>query len=41
MFIIYFCDDCKEEEIDVGVIPMKKCPKCGVLMFANEWDMEE
>ncbi|USK72625.1 hypothetical protein [Peribacillus asahii] len=36
MFVEYVCEDCKVKELDVEIIPKKKCPKCGFYFNVNE-----
>lgn len=41
MFIEYYCEECDVKELETQIIPMKKCPECEGLMFANEWDFDQ
>lgn len=34
--IEYTCKDCDISELDIKIIPKKKCPKCNLLMDAEE-----
>lgn len=36
--IYYTCDDCVIVELEIEVIPKKKCPKCGKYMDNIEED---
>lgn len=36
MLIDYVCDDCAHSEMHFGVVPNLKCPKCGLLLTAEE-----
>lgn len=34
--IEYICSDCDVVELDIKIIPKKKCPKCKVMMEVVE-----
>lgn len=36
MIIDYVCEECDVREIDVKIIPEKRCPKCGCYMECIE-----
>jgi hypothetical protein len=36
--IEYYCNSCEVKELWYDIIPFKKCPACGKLMFVEELD---
>jgi RNA polymerase subunit RPABC4/transcription elongation factor Spt4 len=34
----YVCEPCKVSEIHLKIEIKKKCPRCGKLMIAEEWE---
>ncbi len=40
MFIEYYCVDCDVKDLETKIVILKKCPKCGYYMLANEWDFD-
>jgi len=37
----YYCDHCNVQELRFDIVPFKRCPDCGKLMFAEELEEDE
>lgn len=35
MFVEYICSECNIKELEIEIIPKKKCPKCGYYFDVN------